>query len=172
MEVGNDRYAVVDGQLVRRIMGGEIEPPPAPPAINAAQQLEIERLKAKVAFPLADLDVLNLISGTPEQMQEAARKMHEQAVKANAVPPPAPAPAPAPVVPTDAPPTGGGLVPVPGGGNVAPPEHVQAARYEELKFKVENKIATEFERTEFFMDALRGGWNRHVGKMAARPGRD
>lgn len=153
---------------------GVLDPTDHQSAIPPAVQREIDLLRARVDFPLADVDVLNLLQGSPEQIRGAAQKLHESAVKANAVPaapaaPPVAAPPPAAVA--DVPPAGGGPVPVPGGGNVQPPEQVADAHYNDLMFKVEHKSASEQEREELFFLALRNGWNEQARKMASRPGR-
>lgn len=142
-------------------------------AIPPAVQREIDLLRARVDFPLADVDVLNLLQGTPEQIRGAAQKLHESALKANAVPPapPPPAAAPPPAVTDNAPPAGGGPVPVPGSGQVQPPEQVADAHYNDLLYKAEHKTASEQEREELFFLALRNGWNDQARKMASRPGR-
>lgn len=135
----------------------------------ADMQREIQSLRLLVDFPLADRDIVDLLSGSPDQIRAAAQKLHEQAVAANAVPPPAPAPAPVPAVQQVAPPAPGAApAPVPGPGQVTPPESAPDARYQDLLFKVENKLADPMERQEFFMSALRNPWNEHAAKLNAR----
>lgn len=141
---------------------------------------EVNMLRARVDFPLANQDILKLISGTPEQIRTAAQTLHEQAVKAEQVPAPVPAPAPAPSAggpapapaqPQPTPQPAPGPAPVPGPGQVSPPEVVEDARYNDLLYKVENRIAEPHERQEFFMSALRNGWNGQVEQMNARHGK-
>jgi len=154
----------------------ELVPPPAP-AIPREVQHQIDVLQARIEYPEAPADMLDLFNGDATQIKAAAKRLHEMAVAAKVVPPaPAPpAPAPAPAVPAVEPPAGGGPVPIPPTGIVQPPEHQAAARYSELFGKVERRGATEDERQEFFMMALRGdnggGWNGHVQKLSERPGR-
>jgi hypothetical protein len=141
---------------------------------------EVNMLRARVDFPLADQDILQLISGTPDQIRSAAQKLHQQALAAQPAPTPAPAPAPAPSagVPAPAPaqpqPTpqlAPGPAPVPGPGQGEPPEAVADARYNDLLYKVENRIAEPHERQEFFMSTLKNGWNSQVEQMNARHGK-
>jgi hypothetical protein len=141
---------------------------------------EVDLLKAQVAFPLANQDILKLISGTPDQIREAAQTLHQQALAAQPAPIPVPAPVPAPSagVPAPAPaqplPTtqpAPGPAPVPGPGQGEPPEAVADARYNDLLYKVENRIAEPHERQEFFMSTLKNGWNNQVEQMNARHGK-
>lgn len=151
------------------------ETPVATPEIPPAIQRQIDVLQARVEYPQAPADVLSLLNGNAEEIRGAAKRLHEMAVAAAVVPPP-PALAPAPADPANVPPAGGGPVPVPGSGQVTPPEHQTNARYEELQAKAERKSLDEFERDEFFLMALRGdngleGWNPHMQKLNERPGR-
>jgi hypothetical protein len=141
---------------------------------------EVQMLRARVDFPLADQTILQLINGTPEQIRAAAQTLHEQAIKAQPAPVSAPAPAPAPgasgLVPAPAQPQptpqpAPGPAPVPGPGQVSPPEVVEDARYNDLLYKVENRIAEPHERQEFFMSTLRNGWNSQVEAMNGRHGK-
>lgn len=144
---------------------------------NEELMREVNMLRARVDFPLADQDILKLISGTPDQIRDAASKLHQQALAA--VPPvPAPpaavpvvagvpAPVPAQTLPTNQP----ALAPVPAPNQGEPPEAVADARYNDLLYKVENRIAEPHERQEFFMSTLRGAWNNQVELMNQRPGR-
>lgn len=141
---------------------------------------EVNMLRARVDFPLANQDILKLISGTPEQIRAAAETLHQQALAAQPAPTPAPAPpAPAPAAgptpasaqpqPTPQPAPGPAPVPAPNGGE--PPAAVEDARYNDLLYKVENRIAEPHERQEFFMSTLRGAWNNQVEQMNARHGK-
>jgi len=150
---------------------------------NAELMREVEMLRAQVAFPLANQDILKLISGTPEQIRSAAETLHQQALAAQPAPivaAPAPAPAPAPSAggpapasaqqqPTPQPAPGPAPVPAPNQGE--PPAAVEDARYNDLLYKVENRIAEPHERQEFFMSTLRGAWNNQVEQMNARHGK-
>jgi hypothetical protein len=157
---------------------------PPQPLIPPSVQHQIDVLQARIEYPEAPADMLDLFNGDAAQIKAAAKRLHEMAVAAKVVPaPPAqpapvagePAPAPAPAAPAVVPPAGGGPVPIPGVGLVQPPEHQVAARYQELLGKVERRGATEDERQEFFMMSLRGdngeGWNGHIAKLRERPGR-
>lgn len=143
--------------------------PPVPPAGGPTPEEfarltdEANRLRARVEFPLASSDILDLISGTPEQIRGAAEKLHTQAAAAAAAA--APAPAPAALQPTPGP------APVPGPGQAQPPDHAADARRSELQYKVETRTAEPHERQEFFTTVLRDGWNEQVGRMAARNAR-
>lgn len=148
---------------------------PAVPEIPPAIQRQIDVLQARVEYPQAPADVLALLNGNGEEIRSAAKRLHEMAVAAAVVPAP-PAPVPAPAVPANALPAGGGPVPVPGVGEVIPPEHAPNARYEELATKAQYKTLDGQERDEFFLMALRGdngleGWNPHMQKLNERPGR-
>ena len=147
---------------------------------NEELMREVQMLRARVDFPLANQDILKLISGTPDQIRSAAETLHQQAIAAQPAPTPAPAPAPAPSagVPAPAPaqtqPTSQsapGPAPVPAPNQGTPPEAVEDARYNDLLYKVENRIAEPHERQEFFMSALKNGWNDQVGQMNARNGK-
>jgi hypothetical protein len=141
------------------------EPPVVTPEQYATQQDELNRLRALVEFPLADREILDLIHGSPEQIKAAAKNLHDKATAAAAAAQPqAPAPAPAPANVPPAP----GPAPVPGPGQANPPEQIEQARYGELFYKVENRIAEPHERQEFFMASLRNGWNQQVGQMKER----
>lgn len=150
--------------------------PNAPPAIAPEVQRELDMLRARVDFPLADQDLLRLMHGTGDEIRSAAQKLHEQAVKfqQTQLPPTQPAPtatqppAPAPAQPQPTPSPAPGPAPVPAPTQAAPPEGVVDARYNELFYKVENRIAEPHERQEFFMSALRNGWNQQVEQMNAR----
>lgn len=153
--------------------------PPAP-LIPPSVQHQIDVLQARIEYPEAPADMLDLFNGDAAQIKAAAKRLHEMAVAAKVVPPavpPAPPadPVPPPAVSAVVPPVGGGPVPIPGIGLVQPPEHQVAARYSELLGKVERRGATEDERQEFFMMSLRGdtgeGWNGHIAKLKERPGR-
>ena len=152
----------------------------APPAalIPPGVQHQIDVLQARIEYPEAPADMLDLFNGDAAQIKAAAKRLHEMAVAAKVVPPPAAPPAvppPAPAVPANEPPAGGGAVPIPPTGIVVPPEHQVSARYVELQGKVERRASTEDERSEFFIMALRGdngdGWNGHIAKLKERPGR-
>lgn len=149
----------------------------APPGIPPAVQHQIDVLQARIEYPEAPADMLDLFNGDAAQIKAAAKRLHEMAVAAKVVPPAPvpPAPAPPPAVTDPAPPAGGGPVPIPPTGIVTPPENQVSARYAELFGKVERRGATEDERQEFFTMALRGdngaGWNGHIEKLKARPGR-
>lgn len=154
--------------------------PNAPPAplIPPSVQHQIDVLQARIEYPEAPADMLDLFNGDAVQIKAAAKRLHEMAVAAKVVPPAAPPaadPVPPPAAPPVAAPAGGGPVPIPPLGIVTPPEHQISARYAELLGKVERRGATEDERQEFFMMSLRGdtgeGWNGHIAKLKERPGR-
>lgn len=141
-------------------------------------QRQNDLLEVRIAFPNAPVDILEKISGDKAALMDTAKRLTEMATPPA---PPAPAPAPpgtppAPAVPANVPPAGGGAVPIPGPGQVTPPALQTNREYEEMKFKVENRTATDFERDAFFKAALRGdsgteGWNPHIEKLKQRPGR-
>lgn len=156
----------------------EVVPPPAliPPSV----QHQIDVLQARIEYPEAPADMLDLFNGDGAQIKAAAKRLHEMAVAAKVVPavappPPGTAPVPPPAEPANAPPAGGGPVPIPGTGLVTAPEHQVSARYAELQQKIEFRSSTPEERQEFFIMSLRGdnggGWNGHVQKLSERPGR-
>lgn len=149
-----------------------VDPAQIPPEF----QRQMDLLKAQVQFPLADQELMSMIGGDSAQIMAAAKKLHEQALAAQA-PPPAPAPpvsaatqppAPAPAQPQLTPQPAPGPAPVPAPTQATPPEQVNEARYNELKYKLDAGIAEPHERQEFFMSSYRNAWNEHVGKMAAR----
>lgn len=158
---------------------------PATPAPTPELQDQIDQLnrrnallEARLEFPEAPQDILERIPD-PTAMKATAKQLHDMAIAAKTPPAPvAPPPgtAPPPAAPPVAPPAGGGAVPIPGAGGVTPPQLTGNREYEELKFKVENKTATDMERDNFFKMALRGdsgveGWNPHMLKLSERPGR-
>lgn len=155
----------------------------APPAGIPAEYLrEMEILKARLDFPLADQDILKLLHGSAEEIRAVAEKTHKQQLAIQAAqqtpPPPQPPapvapaagqpPAPAPVQPQQTTQPAPGPAPVPGPGQVTPVDNLGDARYNELKYKVEIGTAEPHERQEFFMSAYRNAWNEHTTKMAAR----
>lgn len=155
--------------------------PDAPASVIPIEYVrEMEILKARLDFPLADQDILKLLHGNADEIRAIAEKTHKAALALQAAqqtqPAPVvpaavqpPAPAPAPVQPQPTPNPAPGPAPVPGPGNVTPVDNVGEARYNELKYKVEIGTAEPHERLEFFNSAYRNAWNEHAEKVHARP---
>ena len=128
-------------------------PPPPPPdpeiarlqAENARQARDLALATARADFPEADVAILGMFQGSPEDLRKMAESLHAKELERKAALSHSPGPAP-----------------TPGPGGSPPAADVAAARYSELKSKVMGRYAEPWERDEFERLSYAQGWNQHM----------
>lgn len=152
------------GSAIVELPPGALSPEDARKLRNDSlmDKIKLARLQAIVEFPKADRELVEMFSGSPEEIRAFAEKLQARAETTTPSPEPplAPAPTTAPQV------THAGPPPIPGPGEGAPPESEEDQEYRRTQAKIRsNRLRTMVDPAEvenFGDRSFVKTWNQHM----------